>query len=155
MSRYASGTSVAVEKSVADIQRTVTRFGADKFGFMQGSDRAQVGFELRGMAIRLDLMLPDRNDPRFWQTNHKRPQKRSREQAWEAWEGECRRLWRSLAAVVKAKVVAIEDGISTVEKEFLANLVLPEGQTVIEAVGPRIKQAYETGVTPRLLTDGS
>jgi len=36
-------------------------------------------------------------------------------------------------------------------KEFMAHIVLPNGQTVGEAVTPRIEQAYQTGEMPPLL----
>jgi hypothetical protein len=61
------------------------------------------------------------------------------------------RRWRSLLLRIKAKLEAIADGMTTVEEEFLANLMLPDGSTVIEEVLPRLAVAYETGKMPQLL----
>jgi hypothetical protein len=43
-----------------------------------------------------------------------------------------------LVAVVKAKLVAVEDNISTLEREFVADLVLPNGQTMHEWARPQL-----------------
>lgn len=50
--------------------------------------------------------------------------------------------------VVKGKLEAVESEIVTFEEEFLAHLVLPNGQTVGSEVRPMVAQAYETGIMP-------
>jgi hypothetical protein len=64
--------------------------------------------------------------------------RRTKRQAAEAYEAECRRRRQALAAVIKAKLVAVEDGISTNthEAEFLAYVVLSDGRTIGEWAGP-------------------
>ena len=42
-------------------------------------------------------------------------------------------------------------GISTIESEFLANIVLPDNTTAGEWMIPQIDQAYRTGQMPSLL----
>ena len=42
-------------------------------------------------------------------------------------------------------------GISTVEAEFLANVVLPDNRTAGEWMRPQIDQAYRTGEMPPML----
>jgi hypothetical protein len=39
---------------------------------------------------------------------------------------------------VKAKLEAVSSGISTFEREFLADLVLPNGRVVHEELAPRL-----------------
>ena len=46
-----------------------------------------------------------------------------------AWEQACRQRWRALLLIIRAKLEAAEAGISTLETEFLANIVLPDGRT--------------------------
>lgn len=57
--------------------------------------------------------------------------------------------------MIKAKLEAVESGISTFDTEFLGHLVLPNGQTVADAVVPRVVEAYETGAMPALLPEHS
>jgi hypothetical protein len=53
--------------------------------------------------------------------------------------------------VVKAKLEAVETGITTIESEFLAHLVLPDGRTVGALARPEIKRAYADGRMPATL----
>lgn len=68
---YAAETEVPVEKSKAEIERLVTRYGAERF--MVGIDqrRAVMAFQVRGKMVQFFLPLPDRSEKRFWFTpNH-------------------------------------------------------------------------------------
>ena len=51
----------------------------------------------------------------------------------------------------KAKLEAVETGITEFEDEFLAHIVLPNGQTMGEFAKPQIAHAYDTGDMPPLL----
>lgn len=51
----------------------------------------------------------------------------------------------------KAKFEAIETGISTIEREFLADLLLPDGRSIEQFIIPQLQRAYERGGMPRLL----
>ena len=53
--------------------------------------------------------------------------------------------------VIKAKLEAVTAGISTIETEFLANIVLPDNTTAGEWILPQIDQAYRNGAMPPLL----
>jgi hypothetical protein len=57
--RYASDTSVSVERSKAEIERLVQRYGATEFahGWKQG--KAVIQFRMRDRYIRFVLPLPD------------------------------------------------------------------------------------------------
>lgn len=61
----------------------------------------------------------------------------------------------ALALVIKAKLEAVESGISIFEDEFMANIVLPDGQSVSEFMRPQIALAYDKGDMPKLLPDYS
>jgi hypothetical protein len=63
------------------------------------------------------------------------------------------RRWRALCLVIKAKLEAVQSGISEFEDEFLANIVLPTGETVLSSIRPRIAEMYKTGNTIPLLPD--
>lgn len=151
MTSYASGTEVSAERSKAEIERTLERFGADQFMSGWDADRriAVVSFRLSGRMIRLTLPLPSADDPMVALT----PSGRARTEAQRRDElaKETRRRWRALLLVIKAKLTAVQDGISTLEREFLSDLVLPNGSTVSEWMAPQIAQAYEQGNMPALL----
>ena len=53
--------------------------------------------------------------------------------------------------IVKAKLEAVASGVSILDDEFMAHIVMPDGRTVSEHVRPRIAEAYESGDTPALL----
>lgn len=60
-----------------------------------------------------------------------------------------------LLLVIRAKLEAVESGISVFEDEFLANVVMPDGRTVSQHSRPMIATAYETGRVQPLLPDYS
>lgn len=72
-------------------------------------------------------------------------------QAQAAYEQDVRQRWRALCLCIKAKLEAVEAGITTFEDEFMAHIVLPNGQTMSQHATPMIAQAYETGNVPPLL----
>ena len=148
-SRYASDTSVSADRSRAEIERTLTRYGARGFMYGWDQDQAVLGFITRGRQVRFFLPMPDRSDPEFTRTPTGKP--RSMTTAEAAYDQAVRQRWRALALVIKAKLEAVAAGIVTFDEEFLAHLVLPSGETVAQAIGPGIEEAYRTGVTPALL----
>jgi hypothetical protein len=150
MSRYAERTEVTSDRSRAEIERTLTRYGADQFLYAWQEGAAVIGFRMRGRMIRFLLPMPDRDDEEFRYTAVRRYE-RSREEAAAVWEQACRQRWRALALVIRAKLEAVEAGIVTLEQEFLAQIVLPDNSTVGDWVGPQVAQAYEVGRMPALL----
>ena len=69
----------------------------------------------------------------------------------EAWEQEVRRRWRVFVIAIKAKLELIAAGVSTVDREFLADLLLPDGTTVSSRLIPELDRALERGKLPALL----
>lgn len=151
MRRFAEDTSVSVEKSKAEIEAMLNKYGAT--AFMSGSNQtdALIAFEMKDRKIAFRLALPRRDEKQFTHTGHQPPKQRPPDKAYAAWEQGCRSRWRALALAIKAKLEAVEVGITTFENEFMAHIVMPDGRTVGEHVSPRIARAYETGeVTPLL-----
>ncbi|CAI8018077.1 hypothetical protein GBAR_LOCUS10911 [Geodia barretti] len=103
--------------------------------------------------MRFVLELPDPDDFRL--TNHSPPRERSQKAQQEAHCQACRQKWRALLLVsVKGKLEAVSAGISTLEAEFLANIVLPDNTTAGQWMLPQIDRAYRTGQMPPLLPLG-
>ncbi|OHB65737.1 MAG: hypothetical protein A2Y76_01540 [Planctomycetes bacterium RBG_13_60_9] len=151
MTRYAENTSVSVEKSRAEIERTLQRYGAEKFVSGWDQTTATIGFVFRGRAFKLSLELPDKADFRLTPAGK---YERHPDDALRAWEKACRENWRALCLLVKAKLVAVEQGVATLENEFLAYTCLPSGQTVSDWLQPQIERAIETKRMPVALLPG-
>ena len=151
---YAQDTSVPVEKSRAEIERLLMQHGADKFMVGSDSAKAMLAFQIRGKMIQFTLPLPDKSDKRFRTTPTGRI-KRNENAAYEGWEQACRSRWRALFLCIKAKIEAVECGITSFESEFLAHFVMPDGKTIGERLLPKLEDATSKGIMPRLmLTQG-
>jgi hypothetical protein len=148
--RYAFDTSVNVESSLLEIRRIINRYGATGFGLVEEDGRAGVTFKCANRTVRIVLELPDKNDDRFRYTETGRP-RRSEAAVIEAWEQECRRSWRALALVIKAKLEAVASEIATFDEEFMAYVVLPDGLTVGQHTLPVMRDALASGHVPALL----
>lgn len=153
MSDYAKGTTVPADKSRSEIERTLQRFGADQFIYGWEPERAVIQFRARGKLIKFELPLPSQDDPRFTHTPS-RGTRRDSAAALREWERATRQAWRALAMIVKAKLVAVEDGIVEFESEFLAHIVLPDGQTVGGWMLPQVDEIYASGRMPLALPVG-
>lgn len=126
--RYAEGTKVPISRTKTEIEKLLRKHGAGQFifGFDDRTGTNVVGFTVMGRQYR--LFVYDDEDDR-----------------------ETRRRWRALLLILKAKLEISASGDSTIEKEFLADAVLPSGQTVESWLGPQLKEAYETGTVPGML----
>ena len=54
-----------------------------------------------------------------------------------------------------AQLGAVQSGITALESEFLANIVLPDGGTVGQWLASQIDEAYATGRMPPMLASAS
>ncbi|HZR50148.1 MAG TPA: hypothetical protein VFB06_11570 [Streptosporangiaceae bacterium] len=147
--RYAAGTEVSSDKSRTEIERTLRRYGATAFAYSWEGNQAQVAFKLGDRHIRFRLPLPHPASEEFTLTPTGR--ERSAPAAEEAYEQAVRQRWRALALVIKAKLEAVEAGISTVEDEFLAHIALPDGRTVGDWLSPQLAAVYAHNTMPALL----
>ena len=150
MTRYAEKTSVPSDRSRAEIEKTLMRYGADSFMYGTSGTRAMIAFEAHGRRVQFRLPMPDRDADEFKRTPARRTT-RSPEQREAAYEQAVRQRWRALALVIKAKLEAVEAGITEFEDEFLAHIMLPGGATAGDWLRPQIATAYETGKMPPLL----
>jgi hypothetical protein len=152
MARYAEKTTVSSEKSRGEIEQTLTRYGADQFMYGWKDGAALVAFRAQGRHIRFMLPMPDLAEFKsYTRKGSHYPTVRTENQQREAHEQAIRQLWRALALCIKAKLEAVEAGITTFEDEFMAQIILPNGQSMSEHAKPLIARAYETGNMPPLL----
>jgi hypothetical protein len=148
---FAQETKVPVERSKAEIEFILKRYGATHFMYGTGPRGAVIAFEANGLKIKMRIPLPDIKEFEFTKSGNAWGQKAQE----AALEKECRRRWRALVLVVKAKLEGVASGITEFNQEFLPYTMLPDGQTVAEWVGPQIQTAYLKGEMPPLLGMGS
>lgn len=149
---YAAKTTVSAEASRSEIERTLSRYGAQAFAYGWDQRGAQLEFVASNRRVRFVLPLPARDDKRF--THYMRgsvPYERTPDAAEKEWEQACRQRWRALNLVIKAKLEAVEAGISEFEDEFLAHTVLPDGTTFGQWARPQLDQVFENNAMPALL----
>jgi hypothetical protein len=132
---YAAGTTVGVERSRAAIEAELTKRGAAAFGYNWTAAEAVVAFTLNGLQVRMGLALPTRADFKDYTAGNSR-----RVSGQKAYDDEVRRRWRALFLVIKAKLIAVDEGITSLEREFLSDIVLADGRTVLEQMRPAIEQ---------------
>ncbi len=149
---YAKGTSVSTDKSRAEIETILRRYGASHFAYMSGPGKATVAFQAHARRIRFDLPLPDVSDKTFARDG--RGSLRTALKRHEVWEQSCRERWRALALCIKAKLEAVESKIESFEDAFLAHIILDDGRTVGEIAIPRIAAIYAGSDVPLLPSPG-
>lgn len=132
MAKFAEGTRVAVKSSRDEIEKLVTRFGASRFMVAIDTDSgtAAIQFFAKERMIRLVLSLTEKGK--------------------KVSEAEERRRWRSLALLLKAKLVAVEDGLVEFEEEFLPHVVLHNGETVYQRTRSDLALEYSGTGGPKL-----
>lgn len=148
MGTYAAKTDVSEERSRNEIERTLKRYGATRFGYLWEEGSSVIMFEMQGRRLKFNLPMPVRSDFRLTENGRARTSQAAIDAAWEQAQ---RQRWRALLLVIKAKLEAIEAGITSFEDEFLSATLLSSGQTVSQWIQPQIAQVYETGRMPSFL----
>ena len=153
MSHYAQRTEVSSEKSIMEIRRILTRYGAGAFMFGEDAavHKAIISFKFRDKFFKLDVPLPDKNARNITHTAS-RGQLRSPQAQENAYEQAVRQRWRAVALLVKALLEATESGLDALAEIIMQSLILlPDGQTVGEWMQPQIERAYLSGEMPKFL----
>jgi hypothetical protein len=148
---YAVRTNVAIEDSQAEITDCLRRSGASELVQGWNPSAAFLAFSIAGRSVKLIVPMPAVAE--FERTGGGR--KRNPAQQRQAHEQAQRARWRALALIVRAKIEAIEIGASTLDREFLADLVMPDGSTVGERLQPELHRALSTGKLPPMLPGAS
>lgn len=152
MSRYAEKTDVPIDRSRREIEQILERYGATQFFYGTEATRAVIGFSAHSRTVRFVLPLPELKDfKEFLQKGHYYKTTRTAEQQKKAYEQALRTRWRCLTLAIKAKLEVVESGIATFEEEFLNNILTYSGQTVGEAIRPKLQESYASGKNIPLL----
>jgi len=112
--RHYEGTVVAESKSLLDIEYLLRLHGVQTVRWTTGVDLIRIEFawpyQGQDLAFRIDLAVPAKDRAGYDLMGQKRDQER-------------RRLLRVLLNHIKAKLVAVEDGLVDLEREFLPYLI--------------------------------
>lgn len=111
------GTKVSVDRSVEEIRRTAERYGAEGFTYGISPLGGVVQFKVGPRWVKFKV---DKNED----------------------EAEWRRRWRVLLISVKVRLERVADGDSSVDEEFFANVMLPDGSTVFERMREQVEAVY-------------
>ena len=155
--RFAARSVVAIEQTQAEIVSLLVRHGATAraVGVDDGAGKATVMFAMADRRMRIDVAVhpspPAPVPSRGWRWSDAEKRRWTEAQR----EQQARSAWRGILLLLRAKLESIAGGYSTVEHEFLADVVLPGGGRVGEMIGEAVRKAYLTGATPKLLQDGS
>lgn len=137
--RFASGTDVPAAKSKSELDTLLLKHGATQRGIFEEATRGVVMFTMQGRQYRIVVRVPNLAE---CETS------RARSKA----EQETRAAWRRVLLITKAKLeIALDADSGGVESEFLANVLLPDGRTVHEALQPQLAKSYADGKMPPLL----
>ena len=124
---YAVDTKVPVERTKAEIEKLVKKYGAKGFAVGWHDERAQISFVAHERHIRFTIVVPQGAQL-------------------------ARSRWRTLLLLVKAKLEAVEAKVVTFEEAFVGDIVMPDtGRTVWEMTREQIKLGYAGKPAPLLL----
>lgn len=104
---YAGTTSVSPERSQAEIQQTLRKYGASRFGVMEDENGAHVLFAFANLNIQMSVPLPNRTDDEFTKTPTGKP--RSIDQQRYTYDQKVKAQWRALMLAIKSKLVSIRN----------------------------------------------
>jgi hypothetical protein len=136
---YAETTSVPIDRSQMEIRKILAKHGATGFAYGEKGDYSVVMFEMASRQFKFILPMPKRYSTGATQASIK------------TYEQLCRSRWRALVLAIKAKLECVASGITTLEQEFMAHIVLPNGSTVGQSILPQIARSYQDGKMPPLL----
>lgn len=142
---FAQGTKVDMARSHSELRQLLMKYGASQAGSFGDEATESLMFAKDGLTYRFTLTLPTtegecRKFPEYRPGRHG-----------TLLDAERNRRMRAFVAVIKAKLIAIDEGIATFESEFIGNAVTDNGQTVAERWAPEIKQAALAGRVPSAL----
>jgi hypothetical protein len=129
---YAAKTKVSVVSSQAEIQELLEKHGIERIGIMREKNQASLWFENDGKYYKLNVPVS---------ANCKNP------------EQEIKRAWRVLTLLVKAQFTAIAEGVTTIERQFYADMVMPDGQILFDHAKEQVEKSL-AGRTPLQLSFG-
>lgn len=136
MSKYAKTTSVSVERSKTEIEKTVKRYGVEEFFYGTSTRGDGIGFKFNGRVVKIPIPKLDRNE---FNTD-------------KQYDQAMRQRYRILLLQLKANLEAIDDGVSDFDQVFLAHICLGDGKPISQHLD--MGKIITEGKMPKLLPAG-
>lgn len=153
MTRYATTTTVPIERTRTEIEQTLKRYGATAFAYAWDDNvKASImRFRMHDRMIAIRIPQPSGGDPEI--KLDARGKLRTEAQREKVLSQAERTRWRAVLLVVKSKCESVESGIETFEQTWLAHIEVPgqDGVTVGDQVIPMIEEGYRKGEMPQLV----
>lgn len=146
---YATGTTTGVDVSLSQIRKLLLAAGSTHYAFGESPELASVQFGLGGRHYRFSVRRPT------WDDLRDRYMRQGRVDQERAIEDEWKRRWRARLLWIKAMLEFQEYEPDAFAEAMLANLVLPDGNRMVEWAQPQIDRAYADGSMPPLLLAGA
>lgn len=128
--RFAQDTSVPVGRSQDEVKQRLRAAGSAQIAVYEEAEKSAVVFTVEGRMYRITVpIIAGAKDAKQ----------------------EERRAWRLMLLLLKAKLEAVREGATTIEREFLADMLLPDGSTVHERAKAELAIAYQGGSMPEHL----
>jgi hypothetical protein len=129
-------TNVPVERSQAEIRTLLQRFGVERLAFGEERDGnkqrwAAVTFQTRALGVRMRVPLKVINEHDVRVKAVRARTKGVDQIRDEMYAQEERRIWRVLAWNLKARLVAVDEGLESFEEAFLPHLIDPRTNRTI------------------------
>jgi len=147
--QFARDTEKTEAETRADIEQVLTKYGASGYGCLHEGDHWRIIFHINERMVQVDFTTPQREDFVHDSAGRNRPITRVQ----GAWEQGRRSFWRAIYNVIKFKLEAVVIGFSTLEREFLADVLLPDGSKVGEWLQPQLDRVYKSGTMPPMLPE--
>lgn len=155
---FAQGTKISKEKTMEDLQKLLSRYGVEDFANMESGGRVHILFSITGgegekRSIRFSKEIPTRESLRT-HVKHAgngthRTFTRTDAEINDVREAERRRIYRALSAIIKARLIAIDEDIQPLEQVFYPETVAhSSGATVYEMTNPRLTEGLKRGQIP-------
>ena len=128
--RYAARTEVSSSQSQGEVKDMLKRAGSDRISVFEDREQSSVAFAMQDRFYRITVPM---------KAKAANPAQEERVS------------WRLVVLMVKAKLEAVAQGATTFEREFLADMLMPDGRTVYETTREPLRLAYESGKMPTSL----
>ena len=146
MARYAATTRVPVDRSRAEVQEVLRRYGATRVAEAWLPGCAAVQFEIGGLVAKIEIPMPTSIEVAAT-LKRKRPTEVAIRRAVTQAE---RQRWRAFVLLLKAKLESVAMGVVSFEREFLAHLLLDNGTTIGAAMEHALRAGETRLATPAL-----
>jgi hypothetical protein len=125
MARYASKTSVPVDRSMSEVRGLLLKNNSDAVAIAESKEGASVQFIFEGHPYKFLIKYPSPQDSDMRLNN--KGQIKTQVQIEKSIDDEKRRLWRAMVLYIKAAIEAHLSGLVNLKRSLMGNMVIADG----------------------------